>query len=643
MMTFLMISIIAMSKEFRLVSPDEKLIINVHLTENLSISAFYNGSEVVNVSKMAIELEGAIIGGQPSLRKINRTSIRKQISVPIPAKFSIIEDTYNALELVMKNGYSVKVRAYNNGFAYRFSTSLEDSIIVNNEIADMEFPQGTNIYFPEEISMLSHNERLYELMEINEIMKDKFCSLPFVAQMKGINVLFSEADLFDYPGMYVQKSGTNKFSALFPKYVNKAIPTETSGDRYEVLVEEAGYIARTNGDRSFPWRLFIIGEDKDLIESTLIYQLSTPSKLSNTKWIKPGMVAWDWYNDNNVFGVNFESGLNSETYKYYIDFASENEIEYIILDEGWSKSTTEITASSDILDAEELIQYGKEKGVGVILWVLWKPLSKDITGILSKYAYWGAAGVKIDFMQRSDQWMVNFYKMVAEEAASNKLLVSFHGAYKPTGLHRTYPNVLTFEGVKGNENNKWSKDITPDFNLTIPFIRMSAGPMDYTPGALTNTQLINHHISFSRPEGLGTRSHEVAKYVVYESPLQMLCDAPSRYIKEQETTNFITQIPVVWDETKVIEASIAEYLVIARRRGEDWYLAAMTDWDERTFKIPLDFLSDGEFLVQIMQDGKNANRFAEDYKLVNLTCKKEDTIEAALAKGGGFVAIFNKQ
>ncbi|MEQ8243912.1 glycoside hydrolase family 97 catalytic domain-containing protein, partial [Fulvivirga sp.] len=349
------------------------------------------------------------------------------------------------------------------------------------------------------------------------------------------------------------------------------------------------------------------------------------------------------YNANNIYGVDFKAGLNTATYKYYIDFATKNNIEYVILDEGWTKSTTEILEYSPDIDVPELIKYGKEKGVEIILWVLWKPLDENLTEILETYKSWGVKGIKVDFMQRNDQYMVSSYERIAKECARLELLVDFHGAFKPSGLRRKYPNVINYEGVKGSENNKWSADITPEHNVTIPFIRMAAGPMDYTPGTMVNKQLDNYSISFDRPMSLGTRAHQVAMYVVYEAPLQMMCESPSRYYEEQETVDFITQIPTTWDETVVLEGSVGNYIAVARRKADKWYIGAMTDWDARELELDLSFLGEGEYTMEVFKDGINADRFAEDYTIETLTVKKDNKVTAQLSSGGGWSAIIEKE
>ena len=386
--------------------------------------------------------------------------------------------------------------------------------------------------------------------------------------------------------------------------------------------------------------MFIISDkDADLVESNLTYQLAEPCVLKDTEWIKPGKVAWDWYNANNIFGVDFKSGLNTATYKYYIDFASDNKIEYVILDEGWTKSTTEILENNPNIDVKELIEYGRQKSVGIILWVLWKPLNANMKQILETYSGWGAKGVKVDFMQRNDQYMVESYEQIAAECARLNLLVDYHGSFKPSGLSRKYPNVLSQEGVKGNENNKWCADVTPEHNLILPFTRMVAGPMDYTPGAMLNAHPVNHNVSYDRPMGLGTRCHELAKYIVYESPLQMMCESPSIYKKEQESVDFITRIPVVWDETRVLEAKVSDYIVVARRKGKAWYVGAMTDASPRELEISLSFLDEGDYKLTLMKDGINADRYAQDYKLEKRSINKTEVLKIKMVSNGGWAAI----
>jgi alpha-glucosidase len=383
--------------------------------------------------------------------------------------------------------------------------------------------------------------------------------------------------------------------------------------------------------------LVIAEDDGDLIESEMVYKLSPENRIKDPSWIRPGKVAWDWWNANNIFGVDFRAGINTETYKYYIDFASRYGIEYIILDEGWSDTTDLFQVNPDI-DLDELLEHARRKNVGVILWVVWKTLDDQLDEALDRFAEWGIKGIKVDFMQRDDQWMVNYYWKVAEAAARRKLLVDFHGSYKPAGLRRAYPNVLTREGVRGLEHVKWSEHPTPEHNLLLPFIRMLAGPMDYTPGAMINAQKNNFNAVFTRPMSLGTRCHQLAMYVVFESPLQMLADSPSHYLREEACVGFLAVVPTVWDETRVLDAKVGDYVLIARKSGEEWYVGAMTDWSPRELTMDLSFLPEGDFTMEFFQDGPNADRYASDFEQGRKAVSRDSKIRIRLAPGGGWAA-----
>jgi alpha-glucosidase len=491
--------------------------------------------------------------------------------------------------------------------------------------------------------MISHYERMYLKTTIDSIKSDDFCSLPVLFQKEGgVNLFFSEADLFDYPNLFLRKANDNEqFKAIFP-HVVLSIDIKDS-DRNERITSEAEYIALTSGNRTFPWRIFALAEkDADLVNNNMIYELSSPLKIAAADWIKPGKVAWDWWNDSNIYGVDFQSGINNETYKYYIDFAAKFGLDYIILDEGWSKTTTDIMNCQPQINVPELVEYGKPKNVGVILWTLWKPLDSNMDSVLNLYEKWGVKGIKVDFMQRADQYMVNFYERVAGEAASRHLLVDFHGAFKPTGMQKAYPNIVNYEGLKGMENTKWSRLITPEHNLTLPFTRMVAGPMDYTPGAMDNAHEKYFSIRWSRPMSMGTRCHQVAMYVVYEAPLQMLADNPSNYYKEEETTAFIAQIPTTWDTTIVLDARIGEWILLARKKADKWFIGGMTV-REKTFNMDLSFLPKGVYEVEFMQDGINSDKNAEDYKHGKITITAPAKIQVNIHHGGGYAAIITKK
>ncbi|MFY0625570.1 MAG: glycoside hydrolase family 97 protein [Reichenbachiella sp.] len=636
------------SQSFSLTSPNNLIKLNIEKSDSLYWSVSFKNEPLIEKTSVAVTLNDQLIPNQnDQIIDDNTEHNSNKIRPVVSHKNSIIIDDYKSLSLRFENNYSIQFRAYNEGVAYRFLTNFKDSLIVNDESMNIQLPENTLTFFPEEESMYSHNERTYLKTRLDSIPKQSFCSLPIMFNINdSVKVLFSETDLYDYPGLFLEKSTPLGLKTKFPKYVLETKPNDKSSpDRNVIITKKANYIAKTNGTRSFPWRVFIISDqDATFINSSLLFQLATPHpKSEDFSWVKPGRVAWDWYNANNIYDVDFDSGINTKTYKYYIDFASKYGIEYIILDEGWTKSTTEILESNSDIDIPELVRYGQQKNVELILWVLWKPLNDNMEQILDKYQSWGAKGIKADFMQRSDQYMVNSYEEIAKQCAKRKLLVDFHGAFKPSGLRRAYPNVINYEGVKGNENNKWSTDANPEHNVTIPFIRMAAGPMDYTPGALRNANKENHRISHFRPMSLGTRCHQAAMYVVYESPLQMYCDAPSTYLKDEKTIKFISQIPSTWDETIVLDAEISNYISLARRKNDKWYIGAMTDWTHRELSIDFSFLSKGQYEIEIMKDGINAEKFAEDFVIEKMKVDQKTMIDISLASGGGWVGIISKK
>lgn len=587
----------------------------------------------------------SVLGDEPQVRRVREIRDDTWLEPVVASRSSRIRDRYEGLVLEFESGTSVEFRAYEDGAAYRFVTSATGEVEVNAETIDLSFPEGTRSFFPEEDDTMSHYERFYKEIDLGVIEAGRLCSLPVMIDPPGeARMVVSEADLYDYPALFLRAGEGPTLEALHPRVVLEVKPTGDRPDRTEEIVREADYIAKTDGTRSFPWRIFIIGKnDGVFLENDLVFQLSRPLEIEDPSWIKPGKVAWDWYNANNLTGVDFRSGLNTETYLHYIDFAAEYGLEYVILDEGWSATTLEVDRPAEEIDLARLIEHGKARGVGIILWTLWKPIAEDGERLFALYHEWGVKGVKIDFMQRSDQEMVNFYLETAKVAARHQLLLDYHSSFKPSGLRRAYPNVLTYEGVKGSENQKWGQRITPTHNVTIPYIRMAVGPIDYTPGAMSNAHLVNHVASYDRPMSIGTRAHEVAKFVVFESPLQMLCDTPSAYRKEEETTRFIARIPAVWDETRFLAGEVGEYIAVARRLGDTWYVGAMTNDEERTILIDWSFLPDGDYRIEIFADGINADRHAEDYRLRALELDRSRAKQAELAPDGGWSAIITRQ
>lgn len=625
------------AKDYKVASPDGKIVVTVSAGTDLKWSVTCEGKTAITSAKAGMVLgDGRVLGQNETARRIIPGKIDQVLETVVAYKRSKITDNCNTLLIAFRSGLAVQFRAYNDGVAYRFETSLKDSIIVKNEIADIQFPQGSYSWYPLEESFMSHNERVFIYSSLDTIGNRHLASLPALFRANGINVLFTEADIEDYPGMWLRGAGPGRIAGVQPGYPETE---KLNGDRDFYVTSTKDFIATTKGTRTFPWRAFVItGNDGQLVESDMVFRLASPNRLTDYGWIKPGQVAWDWWNANNIYGVDFKSGINNDTYRYYIDFASKNGIEYIILDEGWYKTGTTVLESIPEINVPELCKYAESKNVGVILWVVWKTFWDKIDEAVALYEKWGVKGVKVDFMQRDDQKIVNFYYEAARKTAEHHLLIDFHGSYKPDGLQRTYPNALTREGVRGMENDKWERTITPEHDVTLPFTRMVAGPMDFTPGAMVNMDRANFNPQFTRPASQGTRVHQMSMYVIYESPLQMLSDSPSNYMNEQECTDFLVRVPVVWDDLKVLDAKTGDYLLLARRSGNDWFVGGMTDWNRRQMELDLSFLPSGEYSMEIFQDGINADKHAQDYKHLKSNVKSGDKLKIEMAPGGGWVA-----
>ena len=487
-------------------------------------------------------------------------------------------------------------------------------------------------------------ENVYSITSISKIEDDKLAFLPILISLKdNKKVVITEANLEDYPGLYLRKNKdeANSISGIHANYPK----TEEQGgyNMLQYLVKEReDYIAKVEGTRNFPWRCMIISErDEELTNNDMVYKLAEPSRIEDNSWIVPGKVAWEWWNAWNIKGVDFESGINNDTYKHYIDFASEYGIEYVILDEGWAVNKQadlfDVIPEIDIID---LVEYADSKGVGIVLWAGYVAIERDMEEVCKYYSEIGVKGFKVDFIDRDDQKTVNFYYKMAETAAKYHLIIDFHGAYKPTGLNRTYPNVLNFEGVYGLENVKWNQHLDlVTYETTIPFIRMLAGPMDYTQGAMRNANKDNYRAVWSEPMSQGTRCRQLAEYVIFESPFNKLCDSPSNYRDEDECSRYIAEIPTIWDETIALDGKVGEYIVIARRSGDRWYVGGITNWEEREIEIDLSKLNLKRHQATEFRDGINANKIAEDY-VKNSISIDNGTYTAKMSRGGGFVLIF---
>jgi alpha-glucosidase len=626
----------ARQSDFRVVSPNRKIELRINTAGRVRYDVLVNGETLMRDSTLALDIDRRKLGLDPRVRGAKPRAYEGWVEPAVRQKSARVRDAYNELRLEMDGNYAVVFRAYDEGVAYRFETQLpRPEVKVYGEEAAFNFVENYAVFYPQEESLFSHNERLYGLRSLNTIAPAAFATLPAVVVANGVKVAIAESDVEDYPGLWLRGTGGDGLAAMFPPYPLKE---ELKGDRDFKVTEAADYIAVTKGTRTYPWRLLGIAErDGDLLTNQLVYLLQSPSRIQDTSWIRPGKVAWDWWNANNVYGVDFKSGVNTETYKYYLDFASKHGIEYVVLDEGWYK-LGDVLAVVPEIDVRELVDYGKRKNVGLILWVVWKTLDDQLGPALDQFEKWGVKGIKVDFMQRDDQRVVNFFHKLSREAAKLRMLVDYHGAQRSALMTRTWPNIISTEGVRGLEWSKWSADANPEHNLTLPFTRMFLGPMDYTPGAMLNAQQKSWAKVFDRPMSLGTRCHQLAMYVVFESPLQMLADNPSNYLREPEAMEFLAAVPTVWDETRALDGRIGDYVLVARRSGRDWYVGAMTDWTARELEVDFSFLPAGEFKLDAYQDGVNANRYAGDYKRVSGRADRTTRLKIKLAEGGGWAA-----
>ncbi len=636
---------------YRLLSPDRRLAIEIATGETVRWSVMHLNTRVLLPSEIALELDnGEVLGHHAVVIKSLKISVDKTFPTPLYKKSSVA-DQYNELSLTFSGNYGLIFRAYNDGVAYRFFTRRKNELTIRRETANFHFTEDLTGLFPliQDYRVagdpyMNSFESLYRKISLSQFPADTLAFLPALINLEENKKLaILEADLDDYPGMFLQrdKNAPNSLQGAFAGY---PVRESLHANKLNAKVEgRENFIARVQGTRKFPWRVLVLSVyDKDLLNNDMMQKLASPSRVADVSWIRPGKVAWDWWNDWNISHVNFKAGVNTMTYKYYIDFAAENKLEYIIMDAGWSSDTNLLEVSPEI-NLDSIIAYGNARNVGVILWSTMYALTENADSLFAHYSRIGVRGFKIDFLDRDDQQMVSRVYDIAGKAAKYKLVLDYHGMYKPSGLQRTFPNVLNCEGVRGLENYKWSTATSvPQYDAQIPYIRMLAGPMDYTPGAMRNANSHAFRPINSMPMSLGTRCHQLAMYALYEAPLQMLSDNPTTYRQDSICTRFIAAFPTVFDETVALDGVVSEFAVVARRKGNTWYIGALNNWTARDLDIPLHFLGEGSFVAEEFSDGINAERDGTDYTRNILPVQQDVVVHVHLAAGGGWAGIIIK-
>lgn len=636
-------SLAAKEKKYVLSSPDGTLKVEISAGNELAYQVMHGNDTILSHSNIGLVLEnGTIVGKTPRITGERRRKIKDNIESPF-YRFKEFVATGNELDLKLKGGFGIIFRAYNEGVAYRFYTTQSSDIIIKEEQAEFNFKEDYTAYLPyttnDKKPMVMAYQNVYDITPLSKA-QPKLAFLPVTVDCGSVKLTLLESDLEAYPGMFVQsQQGKYGLKGVFAPY-----PAKTDfypWRKQEYVTETTDFISRSRGSRSYPWRVLAITEkDTDMPVNNLVYALASPNRIGDTSWIKTGKVAWDWWNDWNLKGVPFKAGINMDTYKYYIDFASRNGLEFIVLDEGWydPKSGDMLTVIPE-LDLTELIAYGKSKGVEIVLWTVFNVLDSQLEAACKKYADMGIKGFKVDFLDRDDQTAVEMVYRIAEMTARYKLTLDLHGIYKPTGINRTYPHIINFESVFGMEEVKWTdiKNNMPLYDVTFPYIRMMAGPVDYTPGAMRNATKADWRAMYYTPASMGTRCHQLAAYIVHDSPFTMLCDAPTNYLNEQECVDFIASLPVEVDSTFIASGELGKYIVTVRKKDVNWYIGGMTNWDERDVQLDFSFLPEGvSYTAVLFKDGVNANKQAEDYRKETIRIDKDSRLTLHLASGGGF-------
>ncbi|MGC4036254.1 MAG: glycoside hydrolase family 97 protein [Chitinophagaceae bacterium] len=631
-------------------SPDKRVKIVATIKEGIFYSVYFNNRQIVSSSEIDLIVnDNRSLTQKAILKKSSTSEIRGTITPGVAEKRTSISDNYNELILTLKQNFSILFRAYNDGIAYRFQTSMKDSVIIVNEKASFNFPENHPVFYPEVVKRdnadIFHTsfEEPYQFKPLDSIGANNTLFNPVLVYPKqGPKLLITESDIEDYPGMFLIGNNSNHLEGKFAPYPLQEQMTEGGYQQY-LVTKRAGYIAKTKGSRNFPWRVIVIAEqDKDLPGNDIVYRLASPSRVNDVSWIHPGKGTDEWIIGTNVFNVPFKSGVNTNLYKYYIDFAKRFGFDRIMMDAGWSDTRDLLKINPDI-NMDSIAAYAKEKGIKLSMWTLALTLDAQLEPALDQFNKWGVDFIMTDFMDRDDQKMVNFYYRIAEACARHKIMIMYHGAYKPAGFGRTYPNAITRESVLGSEYNIWSGKATPDHNLLLPFIRMVAGPMDYEPGILDNATKKTFRSIEEKVMAPGTRCHQLAMFVVYDSPLQIFSGNPSQGYLEPIFMELLGSIPTVWDETKIIDGIAGQYIITARKKGDDWFIGSMSNWQPRELKLSLDFLdASTEYNATICEDGINADRYASDYIIRETRLNNKDSITIKLAPGGGFLLRLKK-
>jgi len=631
-------------------SPDKSIHVTINTNKSLTYSITIDNKKIIEPSVIDMQLtDGKKLSDYLSVQSTKYNSVNQFIEQIVPYQQKNIPDVYNEVIIQFKKNFSIIFRVYNDGVAYRIISRFKDSITVKNETANFNFIKGANVYAPliqkREGLDIYHTsfEELYQYKSLDSISStNEMFSPALVSTIDNIKIAITESDLLDYPGMFLK--GTNNFSLQgdFAPYPEEEKIVE--GDYPEMVVtKRADYIAKTTGSRNFPWRVLMIAKhDKKLPENNIVYRLATPSRLKDVSWVHPGKCTDEWIIDVNLFNVPFKSGVNTASYKYYIDFAKRFGFDRIMMDAGWS-DTKDLFKINPNINMDAIAAYAKEKGIKLSMWTLSMTLDKQLDSALDQFNKWGVDFIMTDFIDRDDQKTVNFYQRITEACAAHHLMIMFHGAYPPKGFNRTYPNNISREGVLGSEYNAWSDKPTPEHDLILPFTRMLAGPFDYEPGILDNATKAQFRPIWGKVMSQGTRCHQLAMFVVYDNPLQIFSGNPSQGYIESKFMELLGSIPTTWDTTMILDAKVSDYIITARRKGEEWFIGGMTDWSSRNFTIPLDFLSEGNYEATVCDDGINSDRYPSDYSIKIFEATNKDSIQIQMASGGGYLLRLRKK